>query len=80
MSGQEAAGEPGLNAAAIVTALNRHQVRYVVTVASVMVAAACPAKRQARGGKDRPVHAEREQPGRRAVDFQLSGTSSATSW
>ena len=38
MSGQEAAGEPGLNAAAIVAALNRHQVRYVVTVAFTAIA------------------------------------------
>jgi len=40
VSGQEAAGEPGLNAAAIVAALNRHQVRHVVTVAFTAIAPA----------------------------------------
>ena len=42
MSGHEAAGEPELNAAAIVAALNRHQVRYVVIDAFAAIAQQAP--------------------------------------
>ncbi|HUY45372.1 MAG TPA: hypothetical protein VMV92_06560 [Streptosporangiaceae bacterium] len=42
MSGQEAAGEPELNAAAIVAALNRHQVRYVVIGAFAAISQQAP--------------------------------------
>ena len=45
MSGLEDAGEPELNAAAIVEALNRHQVRYVIigTFAAIAQQAPIPA-------------------------------------
>ena len=42
MSDQEAAGEPELNAAAIVAALNRHQVRYVIIGAFAAIAQQAP--------------------------------------
>lgn len=42
MSDQEGAGEPELNAAAIVAALNRHQVRYVVIGAFAAIAQQAP--------------------------------------
>ena len=42
MSEQESAGEPELNAAAIVAALNRHQVRYVVIGAFAAIAQQAP--------------------------------------
>ena len=42
MSGQQAAGEPELNAAAIVAALNRHKVRYVVIGAFAAIAQQAP--------------------------------------
>jgi hypothetical protein len=42
VSDQEAAGEPGLNAAAIVAAFNRHQVRYVVIGAFAAIAQQAP--------------------------------------
>jgi hypothetical protein len=42
VSDREAAGEPGLDAAAIVAALNRHQVRYVVIGAFAAIAQQAP--------------------------------------
>ena len=42
MSDQEAAGEPELNATAIVAALNRHQVRYVIIGAFAAIAQQAP--------------------------------------
>ena len=42
MSGQQAVGEPELNAAAIVAALNRHKVRYVVIGAFAAIAQQAP--------------------------------------
>jgi hypothetical protein len=42
VSEQEAAGEPELNAAAIVAALNRHQVRYVIIGAFAAIAQRAP--------------------------------------
>ncbi len=42
MSDQDAAGEPELDAAAIVAALNRHQVRYVVIGAFAAIAQQAP--------------------------------------
>ncbi|HYZ52812.1 MAG TPA: hypothetical protein VE733_04780, partial [Streptosporangiaceae bacterium] len=42
MSDQEGTGEPELNAAAIVAALNRHQVRYVVIGAFAAIAQQVP--------------------------------------
>ena len=39
---EEAAGEPELNAAAIVAALNRHQVRYVIIGAFAAIAQQAP--------------------------------------
>ena len=42
MSDREAAGEPELNAAAIVAALNRHQVRYVIIGAFAAIAQQAP--------------------------------------
>ena len=42
MSDQEAAGEPELNAAAIVAALNRHKVRYVIIGAFAAIAQQAP--------------------------------------
>ncbi len=42
MSDQEAAGEPELDAAAIVAALNRHQVRYVIIGAFAAIAQQAP--------------------------------------
>jgi hypothetical protein len=42
VSDQEAAGEPELNAAAIVAALNRHQVRYVIIGAFAAIAQQAP--------------------------------------
>ena len=42
MSDQEAAGEPELNAAAIVAALNRHRVRYVIIGAFAAIAQQAP--------------------------------------
>jgi hypothetical protein len=42
VSDEEAAGEPELNAAAIVSALNRHQVRYIVIGAFAAIAQQAP--------------------------------------
>ena len=42
MSDQKAAGEPELNAAAIVAALNRHRVRYVIIGAFAAIAQQAP--------------------------------------
>lgn len=42
MSDQEAAGEPELNAAAIVAVLNKHQVRYVIIGAFAAIAQQAP--------------------------------------
>ena len=42
MSDQEGAGEPELDAAAIIAALNRHQVRYVVIGAFAAIAQQAP--------------------------------------
>lgn len=42
MNEQEAAGEPELDAAAIVAALNRHQVRYVIIGAFAAIAQQAP--------------------------------------
>jgi hypothetical protein len=42
VSDQEGADEPGLNAAAIVAALNRHQVRYVIIGAFAAIAQQAP--------------------------------------
>ena len=42
MSDREAAGEPEINAAAIVAALNRHQVRYVIIGAFAAIAQQAP--------------------------------------
>ena len=42
MSSQESAGDPELNAAAIVAVLNRHQVRYVVIGAFAAIAQQAP--------------------------------------
>jgi hypothetical protein len=42
VSDQQAAGEPGFNAAAIVAALNRHRVRYVIIGAFAAIAQQAP--------------------------------------
>jgi hypothetical protein len=42
LSGQDGAGEPSLNPAAIVAALNRHQVRYVIIGAFAAIAQQAP--------------------------------------
>ena len=42
MSGQDGAGEPSLNPAAIAAALNRHQVRYVIIGAFAAIAQQAP--------------------------------------
>lgn len=42
LSGQDGPGEPSLNPAAIVAALNRHQVRYVIIGAFAAIAQQAP--------------------------------------
>lgn len=62
MSDLEDAGEPELNAAAMAEALNRHQVRYVVTGAFAAIAQQAPVP-AARDIDLTPGQARRTWPG-----------------